>query len=277
MHPSEVIRMFLGDGGKEDARAYLEAEGIFECLEMIERSEDDRIRPDYVDLARLHCTLRKRKPFTVLEFGVGYSTLVIADAIHKNREFWDALPTRTPIRCSTPFELHSVDASDEWIRRTQKILPVSVSRYVRLHRSGVRVDIFCGRACHLYERLPDIVPDFIYLDGPSPGDVSGHINGSSWKNPDRVVMAADILVMEPFLLPGTMILVDGRTSNARFLEAHLYGHWEVAWTPSADVSAFELQQPPVGQINRDRLTYCLGSRTENWQTLFGRRPNDVSR
>ena len=31
-------------------------------------------------------------------------------------------------------------------------------------------------------------------------------------------MAADLLLMESILLPGTFILVDGRTNNARFLE-----------------------------------------------------------
>ena len=35
---------------------------------------------------------------------------------------------------------------------------------------------------------------------------------------ERTVMAADLLLMESILLPGTFILVDGRTNNTRFLK-----------------------------------------------------------
>ena len=33
-------------------------------------------------------------------------------------------------------------------------------------------------------------------------------------------MAADILAIEHFLVSGTLIVVDGRTANARFLKAN---------------------------------------------------------
>ena len=41
--------------------------------------------PDIPDLVRIHKLVRSRKCFTVLEFGLGYSTLVIADALIHNK------------------------------------------------------------------------------------------------------------------------------------------------------------------------------------------------
>ena len=41
--------------------------------------------PVLEDLALLHQSIRQRKSFTVLEFGLGLSTIVIADALAKNK------------------------------------------------------------------------------------------------------------------------------------------------------------------------------------------------
>lgn len=76
---------------------------------------------------------------------------------------------------------------------------------------------FNDRICTLYEQLPNICPDFIYLDAPSQFSPKGEIRGISTRHKDRVPMSADILTIEHFLLPGTLIVVDGRTANARFL------------------------------------------------------------
>ncbi len=71
--------------------------------------------PQADDLVRLHALIRKRKSFTVLEFGLGYSTLVIADALEKNQKDWESLRSRPEIRNRFLFQLFSVDASKEWI------------------------------------------------------------------------------------------------------------------------------------------------------------------
>ena len=92
---------------------------------------------------------------------------------------------------------------------------------VHVTHSGVSATTFNGRACHLYDRLPDVVPDLVYLDGPDPADVRGDVNGLSFGIPERTVMSADLLVMEPTLLPGTVVVVDGRESNTRFLLRNL--------------------------------------------------------
>jgi len=49
----------------------------------VDSSNRNPFPPDPNDLHRLHSSIRIRKVTTILEFGVGYSTLVMADAIEK--------------------------------------------------------------------------------------------------------------------------------------------------------------------------------------------------
>ena len=205
--------------------------------------------PDVDDLVRLHKIIRKRKCRTVLEFGVGYSTIIIADALKKNNEDWDKLTDRPLVRNRFMFQIFSVDASRKWIENTEKQIPDYLLQRVHFHYSTVQVGKYNGQLCHYYVNLPDIVPDFIYLDGPDPKDVNGDINGLSFKCDERTVMAADILLMEPTLLPGTFILVDGRTNNARFLERNLLRNFRIKCDKESDVTSFELIEEPLRKLN----------------------------
>lgn len=268
MDAVSVAHLFSNADGSDDAVDYLRAEGLLDDLAG-GTSDDERIPPCYPDLARLHLSARTRKALTVLEFGIGYSTLVLADALGKNRRDWESLAQKPAIRCATPFELHSVDTSPVWIERTQAMFPERLADVVTFHHSSVSAGSFGDRACHYYDELPDVVPDFIYLDGPDPSTVIGGIAGLSWGSPDRVVMAADLLRMEPHLLPGALVVVDGRTANARFLAAHFYRVWEGARHPDGDVTVFELQESPLGRINASTLEYCLGARGRDFPDPFG--------
>ena len=50
------------------------------------KEEDPTIfPPDWRDLARLHNTVLARKSSTILEFGVGYSSIVLADGLRQNK------------------------------------------------------------------------------------------------------------------------------------------------------------------------------------------------
>jgi len=72
-------------------------------------------------------------------------------------------------------------------------------------------------------------------------------------------MACNILRMEQFLLPGTLIVVDGRTANTRFLKANFQREWRHEHDVDGDVHYFELAEHPLGKLNRLQLEYCLGS------------------
>lgn len=205
--------------------------------------------PDVQDLARIHKMIRDRHSFTVLEFGVGYSTLVIADALQKNEADWEALPQKPAIRNRFPFQVFSVDASETWIASAKTRIPKSLESRIHLHHSTVHIGMFQERMCHFYDHLPDIVADFIYIDGPAPKDVQGSINGMSFQCDERTVMSGDLLLMEPTLLPGTLILVDGRTNNARFLQRNFQRDWKMAFDRESDVTTFELVEDRLGPYN----------------------------
>lgn len=217
--------------------------------------------PESEDLVFLHQKIRERKAFTVLEFGVGYSTLVMAHALLQNKREFEEAPVeiRKGIRCNSPFELHAVDASTEWIDRCKLLISShpELVEVVTLHHSDVSCTQLQGRMCHAYSNIPDVIPDFIYLDGPSTEHVSGSVYGMTFSNnSDRTVMSADPCIMEPTLLPGVFMVVDGRTNNARFIRNNLQRCWAYKWLRERDVSTFELQEDPLGPFNERMLDYC---------------------
>ena len=205
--------------------------------------------PVVEDLARLHRLIRKRKAFTVLEFGSGLSTVVMADALSKNKADYLALQEKPELRNRFMFQIFSVESDKKWIDYSQSNFPKHLLEHVNYHYSEVKIDTFNGRICHFYDNLPDIVPDFIYLDGPNPKDVKGNVNGMTFQCDERTVMAADLLLMESILLPGTFILIDGRTNNARFLKNNLQRNFEMSWDKDGDVTSFELKEERLGKYN----------------------------
>lgn len=201
------------------------------------------------DLARLHKLIRSRKPFTVLEFGSGLSSIVIAHALSKNKKEFFALEKKAELRNRFMFQLFSVESDKQWIEHSQAHFPPHLKEYVNFHFSDIKIDTFNGRICHFYDNLPDIVPDFVYLDGPNPKDVKGNVNGMTFQCDERTVMAADLLLMESILLPGTFILVDGRTNNARFLKNNFQRNFEMTWDKEGDITTFELNEERLGKYN----------------------------
>jgi hypothetical protein len=263
MEPQEIANLYSTHDGHNDAVAYLSEQGLLELVEA-GSSDPKRFAPDYRDLARLHRVIRQRKVFSILEFGLGYSTLVMADALSKNRLDWDRLAEKPRIRNTSLFDLYSVDTSESWIRRTEAMLPDKLRPIIHICHSQAVAGTFHDRACHYYEHVPNIVPDLVYLDGPDPTDVGGSIRGLAWTNSNRVVMAADILSIEPLLLPGTLVVADGRVANVRFITSHFYRNWNVAQAAAGDVTVMELQEAPLGENNHDALVFCLGTRVEGW-------------
>jgi hypothetical protein len=70
-------------------------------------------------------------------------------------------------------------------------------------------------------------------------------------------MSADILRFEFFLEPGTLVIIDGRTQNARFLRSYLRRNWAYRHDRSLDVHFLELQEEPIGPLNQRKLDFCL--------------------
>jgi len=208
---------------------------------------ESAIAPDSRDLARLHNVVRRRRAMTILEFGVGFSTAVMAHALVANRDDFER--AGLSVRRAHRFELHVVDTSTKWLSASIDRLPSEVRKVVHPHQSPARVGDFGGRICHFYDEVPDIVPDIIYLDGPDPAAVTGSMNGQSFACPDRTVMAGDLLRIESTLLPRSLVVIDGRTNNARFLATNLQRPWATMSDPIGDYSAFDLCEPPLGPFS----------------------------
>ena len=209
------------------------------------------------DLIRLHSLITSRKVVTILEFGVGMSTPVFDHALRKNEKAFKSFVTEN-LRRSNPFEVHSIDNNLEWIESTKKTYH-SLSRKSFLHHCTCEVSHFNDRICTYYNNIPNVCPDFIYLDAPDQFSPSGNIRGINTRHPDRLPMSADILSIEHFLLPGTLLVVDGRTANARFLKSNLQRNWEYNYVEAYDQHFFEMKELPLGPYNKTQIEFCLGS------------------
>jgi hypothetical protein len=242
---------------QEESKKYLEKNGL---IRYFKGGKKGAFEPVYCDLAYLHHLAISRKVFTVLEFGIGWSTIVLADALRKNEEKWNRSGIKDDFRVRSPFKIFSIDSSRSWIANMNVIIPPELKKYIKISFSSVKAGLFNGRICHFYQNIPDIVPDLVYIDGPDPADVSGKINGLSWKNPERTVMSGDILLMESTFLPRTIVAIDERNNNARFLEKNLQRNWEIDYGKEGDIITMELLEAPLGSINRKKIHYCLGNK-----------------
>ncbi|MDA8908476.1 hypothetical protein N9I35_02995 [Gammaproteobacteria bacterium] len=209
------------------------------------------------DLVRLHYLVISRKVTTVLEFGGGKSSIVFDHALEHNKSMHHDFVSKN-LRRNNLFECHSIDNNKKWIEITKNS---HTFKNVLFHHCPCSVSTFNSRICTYYEGLPNICPDLIYLDGPDQSSPIGNVRGINTNHPDRVPMAADILGMEHFLLPGTLIVVDGRTANARFLKTNFQRNWEHTYFEDYDQHFFELKEKPLGKFNSQQIQFCLGS---NW-------------
>lgn len=213
---------------------------------------------EWLDLSRLYALIRLRHVISVMEFGSGYSTVVMAHGL-ANNERDDGRVVRDSLRRTSPYHLDAVDDMEQFLNITRKRLGKELINQTTLHYSPVRMTTFNGRICTEYETMPNVCPDLIYLDGPDQHSVQADINGISTRALDRMPMSCDLLKIEHFLLPGTLVVTDGRTANARFLMANFQREWRQEHDEEGDVHYFELVEEPIGKWNRRQIEFCLGA------------------
>ncbi len=223
----------------------------------VDPSNTEPFEPELDDLIRLHHLVISRRVTTVLEFGVGKSTTVFADALRHNMLLHGEY-VAAELRRSNPFEVHSVENNAPWMELVTSELPSDLRGRCHAHLCPLKVSEFNGRLCTYYHEFPNISPDLIYLDGPDQFSAEGTLRGLTTAQVDRMPMSADILAIEHFLTPGTLIVVDGRTANARFLRANLQRGWSYHHSSTMDQHFFELTETPLGIYNRRQVDYCLG-------------------
>ena len=220
--------------------------------------------PYLKELYSLYTKVRNNKIVAIMEFGSGWSTLVLAKALDENRLSFQQYVNEN-IRHPNPFSLMTVDCSKEFqnlaIERVSEaysevtILPVI---------SEARMSILSGQICHLFDVIPPFTADFIYLDGPDCDQVSGDVHGFSVRfgSEDRsfgLPMAADLLLLEPYLWPGTLLVIDGRGANANFLKYNFKRNWLYQYEKENDQHVFRLLEEPFGKFSKSLLILKDGS------------------
>lgn len=194
---------------------------------LLQSGDATEIPPVSFDLYNLHKLVTERQPKTILEFGVGFSTLVLAHAVGENGHVW------------------SVDASEHWIENTRRKIPEGLAGRVSLIHSPCRAQALGGALCHAYDRLPNIIPDMIYLDAPNPEHIEGSVQGLTFHGEE--VGKRPICAMDPLRYESTLsvkrrpfMVVDGRWDNCDFLRARLTRNWRIRQSQTHKITLFEL-------------------------------------
>ncbi len=216
--------------------------------------------PIQIDLAVLHFCILKRAVLEVLEFGVVFSTKVMAHALSLNKlKFQNNVQN---LRLTDPFTVTSIDNYKKYIRKTQRGIPPFLINFINFNYSPVTMTTFNGRIGTKYKRFPGIFPEFVYLDGPSQNNIRGNVNGVTTSNSSAMPMASDLLIYEHFFKPGTLIIVDGRAANARFLLRNFQRNWEYRYFGLTDQHFFELVESPLGKWNKKHLDFIRSQNNE---------------
>jgi hypothetical protein len=244
----------------DEARRIIESSGLSKALGRLENApgegrekfaSSEAVPYDARDIARLLLIGQTIKPIVALEIGSGYSTAALAYIISKSRSYLAGHDF--PDRNERSFVVESLDESEVYIAVTRERLPAQLAKWVRFHHSTVTLTKVHERYATLYDAFPNCLPDLIYLDGPSQLAALDTINGFTLRGTFRMPMSADILLIEHFLEPGCVILVDGRTSNARFLFANFQRTWLHHYDTEGDVHIMMMNEPPLGSVNRRKL------------------------
>lgn len=218
-----------------------------------EHNGNSPISPQLFDLYRLHRFVLENKRLTILEFGTGWSTKIFADALYKHQKL--AKSAIINLRKDNLFQLHVVDDQQEFIDISASRIDKDMSHNVHFYQEKVLMTTFNGRIATEYKSLPNINPDLIYIDGPDQFSSIGSINGWSTRTSDMMPMSADVLKIEHFLVPGTIIIIDGRAANARFIKANFQRNWTYNYDDQFDQHYFCLDEDPLGRYNNAQLNY----------------------
>jgi len=214
--------------------------------------------PNLKDLYFIYKTIIQFKRINILEFGCGFSSLIIRKALSENKKRFNKINFEK-LGLNRTFEHIAIDDQQKYIQITKKrnkeyILDKSVKQ--KFVFSQCKMTSFKGQICSEYEKLANIVPDFIYLDGPNLNEIKNHKNNINLsKNTNFTPMSCDILKIENLLLPGTIIMIDGRGLNSSFLKNNLKRNWIYYYNNFSDQHFFYLEEVSVGKKNSKLLTF----------------------
>ena len=216
--------------------------------------------PELNDLYLLYQFILINKRTTIFEFGSGWSTLIFSLALKElKNKFSKKIKS---LRRNNPFELFVLENEKKYlnitkkrIKKINKILRIKNPIKINYHFSHVEMTLYNKKICTQYKKLPLCNPDFIYLDGPDQFNVKKDVNGISTRHKDMMPMVCDILKLEHFYTPGTIIVCDGRAANAKFLQDNFQRNWRYLKDQKNDQHIFWLDDPVLGKYNKLQLEF----------------------
>jgi hypothetical protein len=213
-------------------------------------------KPELRDLYNLYQFIFLNKRTTLLEFGSGYSSLIFSIALGDlKKKFQNKIVS---LRRNNPFELFIVENEKKFLNITKKrIKNLKCHNKIKInyHFSNCKMSKFEGKIVTEYEKLPLCNPDFIYLDGPDQFNIKGNVNNISTRHKDMMPMMCDILKLEYYYTPGTIIVIDGRGANAKFLKDHFKRNWLYKNDHHNDQHIFYLNDSVLGKYNKLQLDF----------------------
>ena len=114
---------------------------------------------------------------------------------------------------------------------------------------------YCGQISMSYQELHTCNPDFIYVDAPDLSNIKGNIQNIKAQHKDMMPMINDILKFENFLIPGSIIIFDGRAANAVFCKNNFKRNWLYYFDEEYDQHIFYLDEKSLGLINKELLDF----------------------
>lgn len=210
--------------------------------------------PELDDLYRLYAFVVDNCVTSILEFGAGWSTLALAMGLkHNKSQYSPEYPNYT--RNPHPFSICSVDNSDTFMNRAVSRLDQDSRSLVTPHIASPKMSRVGVHSVTTWDPIPRFDYDFIYLDAPEPEQVVSGKEHIQMRDVHDLPIAGDLIVNEPYLLPQTSVIVDGRTSNARYLTSNLYRNWTVSTDFTGDFTLLHLSESALGKINNSHLTF----------------------
>jgi hypothetical protein len=215
---------------------------------------------DWYNLYRLFQFVVLNKRTTVLEFGSGWSSLILNVALNENKnKYLDYV--KNSLRRNNLFELFVIENEKKFLNISKKRIrnfiksKKFINSKVHFSYSDCEVATFNNQFATQYKKLPLCNPDFIYIDGPDQFNVKKKINNFTTAHKDMMPMACDILKIEYFLNPGTIIVIDGRGANAQFLKDNFKRKWLYFNDKKFDQHIFYLNAPSIGKYNDLQLKF----------------------
>ncbi len=218
------------------------------------KSQEQPYLANLIDLYNLHRSIILNKRLGVMEFGSGWSTIVISNALRYNKKIY--FNSVKNFRVNNPFFSISLENSKKYLKITQsKLKKLNLQSYNKLFFSECKMTNFGGNIATEYSNLPNFNPDLIYLDGPDQTEIKGNVNGINIRYNDFTPMNCDILKIEFFLTSGTIIVSDGRARNVEFLRRNFKRNWKYKYFSWCDQHFLELVEKPNGPLSEKRLNF----------------------